>query len=708
MRTHLPRSGDGWSEDTRITYFKQVAFWLGIVLCLFAAGSSVARADSADPAAGTAAVSIVPADGKPRGIRLRAQTVSTVITEDAAGVWADTDLEVQLQNRGKVDVVLPLGLPGPQPHAYVTTTLELPQIVDISADKKPLSLTALAPGQRPGLRATAVITLPVESTVAVRVRYRQAVAVRDDLAAYVYPLTAGTVWAGTPESLAVSLTFKTPTAAEQLMYLATGAQAPKPGVYSWRWNGVKPPSDVAAVFVTQDWWRQLAAMRESAGAPDAGLREHAALAEAYWRLATLAPPAFAPRASFYDGSFPLALAAWRAAIASAGGAASPLDLARARERLAGLYLAQGSREGGAAASTYLQLAVDELAVAVALDPADEDLAASAAALQQRLAQAAASRGDGATAAVHTARVRALTAGQSVPSATQEAQQTALSLAEAAVASGDLPGARSLLEESFGPEMLQLADARRPAITQALLRVWSRPSGRKISLQLVDDEQGRSADGMIRETVEALRRVAPVAAAGSTLTVTLAYTDPAALLAAQDRLGAALPRLPELALLSSALTTRRLDWPQQAGLLSRTSRYEERVDLSRSAVTWYAEAGKLEAAAAEVAGSSEPLDRIRAALWRADARAWRDLAALSKATYQVELQEQGEGPAWLQARVHQFYREGSVDREWVVRAGETRQLEAGVLGWRYDRVALVAVSAVVLAALAFGLLWFVSR
>ena len=91
------------------------------------------------------------------------------------------------------------------------------------------------------------------------------------------------------------------------------------------------------------------------------------------------------------------------------------------------------------------------------------------------------------------------------------------------------------------------------------------------------------------------------------------------------------------------------------------------------------------------------------LWRADARAWRDLAALSRATYEVELREQGAGPEWLQAHVHRFYREGTSGREWVVRAGETRQLEAAVLGWRYDRLALAAGAALLVTVLTLGLL-----
>jgi hypothetical protein len=181
-----------------------------------------------------------------------------------------------------------------------------------------------------------------------------------------------------------------------------------------------------------------------------------------------------------------------------------------------------------------------------------------------------------------------------------------------------------------------------------------------------------------------------------------------MVSAQGRVAAALPQMPEMALLSSALSSRRLGWPEDANFAARTARYEERVDLARSAATWNAEAETLEAAATKAEASGERLDGLRAQLWRADARAWRDLAALSRVTYRVELQERGAGPEWLLARVHRFYREGSVEREWVVRAGETRQLEASVLSWRYDRVALAAGAALLVAALAVGFLWLAVR
>ena len=673
---------------------------------------SVVRADSVAPGTSTAAVNIVPADGKPRGIRLRAQNVSTVITQDGAGVWADTDLEVQLQNRGKSPVVLPIGIPGPQATAFITASLDLPQVIDSSLGKQPLSLTPVAGDGRPGVRASAVITLPVAATLVLHLRYRQAVPVNEALSGYVYPLTAGNVWAGAPESLGVTLTFKPPLAGEQIMYATAGAREPRPGVFQWTWNGVKAPANVAVAFVTNAWWQALNADRAAISGPGAGLSQYNAVTERYWHLATLAPPAFAPHASFYERDAPHALAALRAGIAAASSGTAqetaPADLARARERLAGLYLAEGSRQGGDAAGTYLQLAVDELAAAVALDPGNAELGASATALQERLAQAATSRGDGATAAAHLARLRAIAAGQAAPSVEQQTQQNAVTLAESAVASGDLADARRLLTEAFGPQVLEVSGSRPPAITQALLYVRSRPDGRQLSLQLVDDDQGRSAGEMIGATAEAMRGLAPVTSSGSALTVTLAYTDPAALVAAQGRLAAALPKQPELALLVSALTTRRLAWPEEAGLVARTSRYEERVDLSRAMSTWESQARTLETAADEAERSDEPLGRLQSALWRADARAWRDLGALSRATYQVELREQGAGPEWLQARVHLFYREGNVGREWVVRAGETRQLEAAVLGWRYDRLALAAGAALMVTVLTLGLLWLVAR
>jgi hypothetical protein len=77
---------------------------------------------------GTASISVVPLDLKPRGIVLRGQTVDALIQEDAQGsVWARTDVWLKLHNAGKEQVVLPLAVPGPQWGAS-----ELPEGLEVS------------------------------------------------------------------------------------------------------------------------------------------------------------------------------------------------------------------------------------------------------------------------------------------------------------------------------------------------------------------------------------------------------------------------------------------------------------------------------------------------------------------------------------------------------------------------------------------------
>jgi hypothetical protein len=116
--------------------------------------------------------------------------------------------------------------------------------------------------------------------------------------------------------------------------------------------------------------------------------------------------------------------------------------------------------------------------------------------------------------------------------------------------------------------------------------------------------------------------------------------------------------------------------------------------------WDAEAEKLEAGAREAEATGQPLDQVRAAVWRSDARLWRDLSALSRAVYATRVDEIGAGPEWIVARARQFYAEDSLQREWSVRPGETRQLQASIVGWRWDRLALAAALAVLVVVIIF--------
>jgi hypothetical protein len=279
-------------------------------------------------------------------------------------------------------------------------------------------------------------------------------------------------------------------------------------------------------------------------------------------------------------------------------------------------------------------------------------------------------------------------------------EESLRLAQNAVEAGDLDGARQIAVEAFGADVFALPDVRPPRITQSLLRVRNARGQRVLALSLVDADGGKSAAATAREAADAIGSRAPVVVAGPALTVTLAYADTPELLAAQDRLAAALPRQPELALLGAALSTRYLAWSLSESLVSLESGYRERVDLAPAVRVWDGEAAKLDAAADKAQASGDALDQVRAAVWRGDARLWRELSALSRATYEVQVDEQGSGPDWLVTRAHEFYREGSLHRQWTIRPGETRQLEASILGWRYDRLVLAAALALVATAIVF--------
>jgi hypothetical protein len=258
-----------------------------------------------------------------------------------------------------------------------------------------------------------------------------------------------------------------------------------------------------------------------------------------------------------------------------------------------------------------------------------------------------------------------------------------------------------MAEAFGPEAATAPGARAPRITQTLLRVTNARGERAVGVLFIDSDGGKSAAALAQEAAAALADRAPVVVAGPALTITLRYGDTPSLLASQDRLVAALPDLPELALLRAALSTRHLDWPVTEGLVTLESGYQERVDLGPAVRAWDAEAEKLESAARQAEATGEPLDQVRAAVWRSDARLWRDLAALSRASYAARVDEQGAGPEWIVARARQFYDEDSLRREWIMRPGETRQLEASILGWRWDRLALAAAMGLLAVVIVFA-------
>jgi hypothetical protein len=295
-----------------------------------------------------------------------------------------------------------------------------------------------------------------------------------------------------------------------------------------------------------------------------------------------------------------------------------------------------------------------------------------------LAEAAAARGDQATAAQHLARVAVLNAtGQAAPPEAL-AQAATLERATEALARGDLDAARRLAAEAYGPAAITLADAPPPRANQAAVTATTVLGERGISLRLTGGDPA-AISALLADAASALSSLPPARATvnGDQLTITVPFTNSRELMAAQARLAVALPDEPELALLAAALAPRRLAWEQRSDLLGSTERYVEHIDLGLAWRVWEARASQLEAAGLEigaVASKGAKLAQLQRAFWADDAASWRKLAAESQANYRVKIAA------------------AEPERHWEAAAGATRVLEAETRDLTPPQIALLAAVA----------------
>lgn len=653
---------------------------LGTLVLLFTFLFSDLTVQAQEPP--TAAITVLPADGQTRGIQLRSQTVDAIIRSDGASIWADTRVWVYLYNPARAQIVLPLALPGPQ-----LAPAPLPANLQVRLKNSPLALTFLpASEDQPPIRATTTVTVPARSAVELRINYRQALPVEDGLATFAYLLTSTASWSGRPESLRVTVRFDPPLATGQLLGYAPDAHDRAHDTLTWHWENTKATQNVGVAFIPPSWWADLAAAR-SAATPDAGLAAHRALAERYWRLATMTPPAFQTK-GYFERFFPSAVATLQTSLAHSGDAA-PTDLAATHARLAELYLFQTARLLNKDTDTYLQLAAAELTAALALRPADVSIRQEAADLHRQLLAQARARGDALAVQEHQTRLAALDTATGLPAAQTLTQAAALALAEQAVAQDDLASAAQRVTEAFGADVIVAPSGAAPRIQQALVSVSTTPTGRRIEMQVVGTA-GR-AGPLLAEAAQALAGVGQVEVGADRLALFLPDIDVGSLLAAQAAAAEALAGMPELALLAAALSPAQQARQIETLPFLTIERYVEAADLGPARAQWEAQAQRLEAAAAaasagEDASHAAQLGRVQATLWIRDAAAWRALVERSRATYRVMLATQAEV------------------RTWELFAGEARTLTAEARSWRADRLAWVAGGSALLLALMVYVVW----
>ncbi len=546
---------------------------------------------------GTAVITVLPADGRPRGVQVRAQTVDATISEKAGVIWADTQVLIDFYNPGQTPIVVPVTLPGPQ-----LTPAALPEQLGATLDNKPLQLMLLSPSDgQPQVQATTVITVPVKGKAALRISYRQALPVQDGLAVFTYFLTATANWSGKPESLRVTVRFAPRAAPGQLLSITPAATRDERDGLTWHWENTEPTEDVGVAFITPSWWADLETARQQA-TPENGLTGYTVLAERTWRLATLTAPHFQDDGIF-ERFFPAAVEALVDGIANAGDAATPAQIAAAHVRLADFYQARAGRLAPDAAISYLQLAASELQAALALQPLDVVTRQTADALQRQLLGLARERGDALAAQEHEARVAAIATGAGLPSEQILAQGAALTLAEQAVARGDSTSAAEEVARSFGAGATTLPAMPPPRLAQTRITVTTTPTNRVFSLHASGDAV-RTA--LLAQASQALAGALPGfahAEAGTDfLTFSLPTSDTQQLMATQSVAAAALADVPELALLVAALMPAQQAWHIERQPFLLSERYVEMVDLRSAHTEWEARAAQLTTAAEQARAS----------------------------------------------------------------------------------------------------------
>jgi hypothetical protein len=735
MRGYPPTNSIG-IQHTRIAIFTQVATSLLLNLLFSLLLARPAGADFG----GTAAVNVVPADGDPRGVELRTQTVDVTIGQDATGLWADTQAWFRLANPASKPVTVPVTLSGPPLPGLPTV---LPADLRILVNDKPL---AVAPAAPTGLATQ--LALPARGQLSLRLGYRQSLPGLANLIIFAYPLAASDQWANTPESLRVTVRFSAPLAAGQLLGLAPPAPKSDGQTYIWDWAAQRARQDVWLAFIAPAWWEEFSAVRAAAALPDAGAATHIALGERYRELAALLPLSFQSETDFHARYYPAAVAELHSAIAAATTSGTPQEELAARALLASLYRQQADRLGPEAGDAYLQLAAAEAQAALerspstalrtsAADPALHDLAADA---YRRLADRARAQGDTAAADTYLARLVAVEPVTETQPADQGQQSDSLrrdvktALAGQAVARGDLPAARQIISETFGAAAAWLPGAAPPVAAQAVVTVETGAGRRAITLTLTTSaenltppappllgwnytaqERGELSEATPPLLTAALRRqerglggeaiLKPdtiLAQAAATLravpgvrvtsgddwlALSFPFNTGADLAATQASLAAALPPTPELALLAATLAPEQLSWSVAETPFQQSWRYVESADLGLAWLTWQTLADRLEAAGlAPVEGSEAALREVQRAFWAADAAAWRGLAENSRVEYTVKLEAPG------------------VVRRWQLSAGAARTLTAEGATWAVERLRWLAAWAGVLLLLVALSVW----
>jgi hypothetical protein len=679
MFTHPDKSAIA-CEHTRSRAFAQAGIF---AVALFFLMFAVARADP-----GTATVNVVPLGGKHRGIVLKSQTVEATIGEDDGRMWADTSVWLRLQNPASKPITVTVALPGPQ-----MVPAPLPGSLEVRVNKSPLTLVPASPaGGDQGLQATADIRVPARSGVDVRLSYRQDLPDEQGLVMFAYLLSGADQWAGTPDSLRVTVIVQPSVSPDAILDITPPPHRSQGQAFTWDWESewAKSKPSAGLAFMTPTWFAAFEQARQAANLPDASALEHSALSEHYRRLASLPEPTFVTPALFRTRYYPAAVAELQTAIAAS---ASVEEEVQARSQLAALYLQEAERAGSEGSRQYLQAAASEIELGMADPSPNSELVELARKVFGELERLAEVNGDAATAIGYRQRLDAAQTDSSAATNPDPSADRRLAQASLALDNKEFAAARDLLAAAYGPDIAVASGASPPVVDRTVITVTTTPTGRTIALRLGRDGAETNAAQLARAAAIALgsRSTSRAEAVADTVTITLVVPPGRALLDAQQSLASALPDAPELALLKAVLEDTRGFEETQTNLMKSTWRFTERADLSSAVRRWQGLAAQLDAAqthapAGAPATQAGEIGRIQRALWASDAAAWRSLTANSMVAYRYEESSR------------------DVTREWQFQPGDTREMLIETSFWNLDTARWVVVALALIVGALAALLW----
>jgi hypothetical protein len=560
---------------------------------------------------------LMPLDPGP--VRLLSMTVDGNIRDDGEQAIAEVQVVFRVHNQDKknnrtLTVAIP-GYPAPKPLpkqlSFTTGGDEIP--MRRGNQQWWLADIKLKPNQRRNL----VLTYSASLGSAPFVRF-----------SYPMELTAQ-VWPDRLNSARVTLTFSDPPNPQSWLKLTPEDYKLTAESIAWSYDTEDPKEPIDFVLMRPALWNRLHNARQAAVTANAPASAYMTLGDIYKELATTA----GDRAIF-ERYFPLAVAAYSQAKITAPADPAPYLL------LSRLYRTRAELDQPPD-STYVSLAVNELANALEHGVQDPEIVETVSQSFATLVARARLQGDFDTANSYLQRLDELAEASQVSLESDTIKEERRRLAidwVTTVLQDQGPGpARAVFEEHFGQASSRPANARFARLNSLHIDTETESGKRVVTIEAAPRAEG---EALVQTLYDALANtgVADVELYDEqplSIRIDLPFEDANHLLDKQQTLAAAIPPEPEWTSLSNVLLPQSLTWTRTDEGWRTIENYEEHVSLIAALAEPGVQALALSQAASAL-DATNPLDGLRAQLWQAEADVWRRLAGNSGAHYALTL------------------------------------------------------------------------